>query len=193
MTSLLVFDDSDAAREGLRAVCAEAARGDRLVIMAPVIVPRSLPVDVPAGHIWRPVCRAEVRLQHARALADALSADTPRCQFVRIHARDLASAVAHGANRYHADTILLARPTVFWRRFSLQHRTILTILRSAPCGVRILDSARPGEDGPGRATQPARDAATVPTLSCLHPRRSHVDQTNGGERMIVDQGRHHAS
>ena len=117
MTTLLVFDDSDAARDGLRAACAEAAPEERLVIMAPVMVPASLPVNVSAGDIWRSVCRAEVRLHHARALADALSADATRCAFARIHARDLAGAVVCGANRYHADTILIARPTVFWRRF----------------------------------------------------------------------------
>jgi hypothetical protein len=193
MTTLLVFDDSDAARDGLRAVCAEAAPGDRLVIMAPVIVPASLPVNLPAGDIWRPVCRAEVRLHHACALADALSADATRCVFARIHARDLASAVAHGANRYHADTILLARPTVFWRRFSLRHRTIPAILQSAPCSIRILDGARPGEDGPGWPTQPARNAATVPALSRLHPRLSREDQTGAGAQVIAIKERHHAS
>lgn len=192
MTTLLVFDDSDAARDGLRAACAEAAPEERLVIMAPVMVPASLPVNVSAGDIWRSVCRAEVRLHHARALADALSADATRCAFARIHARDLAGAVVCGANRYHADTILIARPTVFWRRFSLRHRTIPAILRSAPCEVRILDGARP-----------ARDAATVPTLSRLHPRllrpialdadirHSHANQA--GAQVIAIKERHHAS
>jgi hypothetical protein len=193
MTTLLVFDDSDAARDGLRAACAEVAPGERLVIMAPVIVPASLPVNVSAGDIWRSVCRAEVRLHHARALADALSADATRCAFARIHARDLASAVAYGANRYHADTILLARPTIFWRRFSLRHRTIPAILRSAPCEVRILDGARPDERGPGWPTQPARDAARTPALSHLHPRLSPVDQAGAGAQVIAIKERHHAS
>jgi hypothetical protein len=193
MITLLVFDDSDAARDGLRAACAEAAPGDRLVIMAPVIVPASLPVNAPAGSIWRPVCRAEMRLHHARALVDALSADATRCAFARIHARDLASAVAYGANQYHAETILLARPTVFWRRFSLRYRTIPAILRSAPCGVRILDGARPGESGLGWPTQPARDAAPVPALSCLHPQLSREDQTGAGAQVIAMKERHHAS
>ncbi len=205
MNTLLIFDDSDAARDVLRDLREEAGPEDRVTVIVPVIVPSSLPVDVPAGDVWRQVCRAEVRLAHAREIVgDATNLGAP-CQYVRIQAYDLAAATVHGARCYDADTILFPEPRPFWERLAARHRVIPAILQHAPCGVRVItatsqphtDTEKSGQLAPETQAQARLSPALLAALRivAVNPaaRRSTAGGSEGAGRQIAEKERPHAS
>lgn len=112
--------------------------GDCLIVMAPIIVPRSLPVAVDAGTIWKQVCQAERRLFHAREAAERILPTGVTLRFVRVQARDQATAIRTGATHYRADLILLDAPKGFRGVLALHFGAIAAVLRNAPCNVRFV-------------------------------------------------------
>lgn len=112
--------------------------GDRVTVMASVVVPGGLPVDVDAGAIWKVICQAERRLFHARQEAERIFPRTVTFRFVRVQARDQATAIRTGAIHYRADLILFDAPNGFRGALSLRFGTIAAALRNAPCNVRFV-------------------------------------------------------
>ena len=134
---LPIFDATRAERALIKA--REIMRpGDCLIVMAPIIVPRGLPVDVDAGMIWKQVCRAERRLLHARAAAERILPTGVTLRLVRVQARGVAAAVHTGAAHYDADLILLDLPSGLRGMFALRFGAIAAVCRHAPCAVQFV-------------------------------------------------------
>lgn len=130
--------DAAGTERALTEACRIVRPGDCLIVMAPIIVPRRLPVDVDAGMIWAPVCRAERRLFHAREMAERLLPTGVTLRCVRVQARDRVAAIRTGAAHYRADLLLLDVPRGLRGMLALHFGTIAAILRTTPCNVRFV-------------------------------------------------------
>jgi nucleotide-binding universal stress UspA family protein len=137
MNILVPFDNSDLARRALHEACRIAMPHDRMIVMAAVIVPEHLPVDVSTADVWERARAAGRCLREAHREV-VRSADGVACQFVRVHARDHVAAIVAGATNYEADTILIAQ----WATKRRLHATLFgdleKLLRVVPCDVRVL-------------------------------------------------------
>ncbi len=149
----------------LREVRQIARAGDRVTVMAAVIVPGGLPVDADAGTIWKQVCQAERRLFHAREAAERILPRTVMLRFVRVQARNHATAIRTGATHYRADLILLDAPKGFFGSLALRFGTIAAVLRNAPCNVRFVGTMATEEPG-ATVTEPVA-IAPFPTLHTI--------------------------
>src|SRR5438046_2847025 len=72
MNLFVPYDDSDLSRFALREACLMMTSRDAIIVMAAVIVPTSLDIDVSAGEVWKQTCTAEVQLQAARSYAEQM-------------------------------------------------------------------------------------------------------------------------
>lgn len=146
MNLFVPFDSSDLARIALADACRTLTPLDRLTVMAAIIVPASLEIGAPAGEIWRQTCRAEVRLAHAREYAERIAHFGAGLHCVRVQARTPVAAIIAGAIQYQADTIVLARHTGLCGSLASFFGPLPTILRHAPCMVRVLYAVAPSDD-----------------------------------------------
>lgn len=138
MHLFIPYFDACRTHTALRAAARIARPGDQVTIMAPVIVPGHLPVNVGAGAIWKQSCAAERQLFHARDEAEHLLPPTVRLDCRRVHARDRAAAIRAGALHYRADLILLDVPQGIRGALSLRFGLVAAVIRQAPCGVRLI-------------------------------------------------------
>ena len=156
MNLFVPYDDSDLSRFALREACLMMTSRDAVFVMAAVIVPTSLDIDVSAGEVWRQTCAAEIRLAAARAYAEQSDFGVePRC--VRVQAHTRATAIIAGATYYEADTILFAQRVGIRSRLASLFGPMHTVLRHAPCDVHVVYTA-----------------ATAAALRRPSPRRSTV-------------------
>lgn len=162
MHLLIPSFDATSAERALYEARRVAWPGDRVTVMAPVIVPSDLPVDVGAGEIWKRVCQAERRLFHARQDAERIFPCTVSFQLVRVQARDHAAAIRAGAAQYRADLILLDLPKGLRGALSLRFGTIAAVLRNAPCNVRFVGTMATEE-----SVAPSLKPIATPPLSTL--------------------------
>lgn len=140
MNLFVPYDDSDLSRFALREACLMMTSRDAIFVMAAVIVPTSLDIDVSAGEIWKQTCGAEVHLAAARAYAEQNDFGVDlRC--VRVQAHSRAGAIIAGATFYEADTILFAQRVGMRSRLASLFGPIHTVLRHAPCDVHIVYTA----------------------------------------------------
>lgn len=138
MRILVPYHDSGLGHHALHEACRIMTPLDDVVVMATVIVPSSLPVDVPPGEVWKQTCRAEVQLAQARTLAARFGCDGPEMCFVRIQAADPLAAVLAAAIWYAADTILLAGYAGVRGRLAAFFDPSAAVIRHAPCDVRVV-------------------------------------------------------
>lgn len=109
MNLFVPCDDSDLSRFALREACLMMTSRDTVFVMAAVIVPTTLDIDVSAGEVWRQTCGAERCLAAARAYAEQSDFGVDlRC--VRVQAHTRATAIIAGAIYYEADTNDPLRP-----------------------------------------------------------------------------------
>ncbi len=143
MNYLLVFDDSDGARAALHRLRRAARPGDMLHVLATVHLPASTPEDVSAGLIWRHVCRAEVRLHHAREIAGNVTPAGIPVRYARVQGHHLAATIAQCAATITANVILLPEARTPLRRFVFRTRFLPTLTRLAPCVVEVIGQFSP--------------------------------------------------
>jgi hypothetical protein len=127
--------DSDAA---ISAALAIAQSGDTVIVTAAVNVPSHLSLDVPAGVVWRQVCRAERVLHWARRFADWHAPDGVHLRYTRIQGRSYAHVALAGATNLGADLMLIAKPPGIRGTLSTWFGTIRGVLDGAPCAVRVI-------------------------------------------------------
>ncbi|MHB8644635.1 MAG: hypothetical protein ACYDAR_02465 [Thermomicrobiales bacterium] len=153
--------------------------GDRVTVMAPVIVPGGLPVDVGAGAIWKQSCQAEQRLFHAREAAERILPGTVALRFVRVQARDRATAIRTGALHYGADLILLDVPEGVRGALSLRFGAIAAVIRQPPCTVRFVGTLTEPESLSSPETP--RVVTPFPTLRTIAVNPA-LASSGGGDR-----------
>jgi hypothetical protein len=136
--------------------------GDRVTVMAPVVVPGDLPVDVDAGAIWKRVCEAERHSLHAREDAERIFPSAVNIRAVRVQARDRASAILTGAAHYEADLILLPIREGLRGALALRFGTIAEVVRYATCNLRLVGAADGGMQRAQAATRPNAAEAARP-------------------------------
>ncbi len=138
MHIFIPYFDASSAENALSEASRIARPGDRVTMMAAVIVPSGLPVDAEAGTIWKQVCRAERQLFHARDVAERTLPRTVALRFVRVQARNRPTAIRTGAAHYRADLVLLDAPKGLRSALSLRFGIIAAVLRDAPWNVRFV-------------------------------------------------------
>jgi nucleotide-binding universal stress UspA family protein len=126
---------SDAA---LSAALHIAGPGDTVTVAAAVNVPAHLPLDAPAGIIWKQVCRAERTLHGARQFAERHAPAGVRLQYTRIQGRSFAHVALAGAANLDADLIVIPKPAGMRGRLSAWCGTLRGVLDGAPCPVRVI-------------------------------------------------------
>ena len=146
MHLLIPFLDTRTFDAAFAGMLRDAACGDRVTVIAPVIVPGALPVDVDAGMIWKRVCRAEVRLAHARQVAERVNPRGVRFAFIRVRARDSAAAIIAGAAHVRADCIVLTPASGIRGILAEYFGARRTVRRDAHCPVCITSAALPAND-----------------------------------------------
>ncbi|MGI8858042.1 MAG: universal stress protein [Thermomicrobiales bacterium] len=140
MNLFVPYDDSDLSRFALREACLMMTSRDAIFVMAAVIVPMALDIDVPAGEVWKQTCGAEVHLAAARSYAEQIDFGVDlRC--VRVQAHTRAGAIIGGATYYEADAIFFAQRVGMRSRLASFFGPIHTVLRHAPCDVHIVYTA----------------------------------------------------
>ncbi len=186
MNLFVPYDDSDLSRFALREACLMMTSRDTIFVMAAVIVPTSLDIDVSAGEVWKQTCRAEVCLAAARAYAEQMDFGVD-LHCVRVQAHTRVTAIIAGATYYEADTILFAQRVGIRSRLASLFGLVHTVLRHAPCDVHVVYTAATAESlhrpSPRRSTvvrltppiasnTSARDVQRVP--------RNYPVQQHGG-------------
>lgn len=164
MRILIPSFDTVSTDRALAEACRIVQPGDQVIVMAPVIVPGDLPVDVGAGSIWRRTCEAEQRLFHAREAAERALPRTVDLRIARVQARDHATAILTGATRYAVDLILLAMRDRPRRTFAMRFGTFASVRQHARCDVRIVDREVDGtpQGAPVRVARPRAILHAVP-------------------------------
>lgn len=160
MNLFVPYDDSDLSRFALREACLMMTSRDAIFVMAAVIVPMSLDIDVSAGEVWKQTCTAEVQLEAARSYAEQIDFGVD-LHCVRVQAHTLAGAIIAGATYYEADTILFAQRVGMRSRLASLFGPVHTVLRHAPCDVHIVYTAATSES----LRRPAARQSTVVRLT----------------------------
>jgi nucleotide-binding universal stress UspA family protein len=149
--------DLEETEHALALACRLAAdRGARVVMVAPLVVERELPLD---AHFEQERAELEARLEVA---AGAVSADgvTLRREIVRTRPGQVGEDVARIAAEHRAELLVVGAPVEsrrgFRRAFS---RDILLLLRVAPCRVLIATGPVAGH---GSAARPEFSKILVP-------------------------------
>jgi nucleotide-binding universal stress UspA family protein len=156
MNLFVPYDDSDLSRFALREACLMMTSRDAIFVMAAVVVPMSLDIDVSAGEVWKQTCSAEVHLAAARSYAEQIDFDVDlRC--VRVQAHTRVGAIIAGAIYYEADTIYFAQRTGMRSRLASFFGPIHSVLRHAPCDVHIVYTAAASES----LHRPSRQSTVV--------------------------------
>ncbi len=141
MHLFIPYFDATSAENALHEARLIARPGDRVFVMATVVVPNDLPVDVGAGEIWKRVCKAERQLFHAREVAERILPGGVALRFVRVQARDQVAAIRAGVAHYGADLLLFDVPRGLRGTLALRFGTLAAVLRDAPCNVRFVGTA----------------------------------------------------
>jgi hypothetical protein len=159
---ILVADSDGTSSDAVLSAALQAAKpGDTVIVAAAVNVPSHLPVDVPAGEVWKQVCRAERVLHWARRFAEWHAPDGVRVQYTRIQGRSFAHVALAGATNLDADLIVIGKPGGIRGRLSFWFGTLRGVLDGAPCAVRVIaPDATPAVDAP-----PARPRSLDPFAS----------------------------
>jgi nucleotide-binding universal stress UspA family protein len=167
--------DSEETEHALDLACRLAAdRGARVVLVAPLVVERELPLN---AHMDGALTRLKGRLESAAAVASSYGVGVRR-EIVRIRSGCLGEDVARVAAEHRAELVVVGAPVESRRGFQRSFpRGVLLLVRDAPCRVMIatgpvVAGARttvpPWHDGVARRT--SSSAFSGRTLSS--PRRT---------------------
>ena len=146
-----------------------ADRGARIVLVAPLVVARELPLD---AHFAQEVGRLRKRLDAATAVADSYGVRVRR-RIVRTRSGQLGEDVAALAAEYRAELVVVGAPVASRRGFrDAFPREVMLLARDAPCRVMIAtgpvaagapSTFRPWHDGDGRRTSSNGSSAPTPS------------------------------
>jgi nucleotide-binding universal stress UspA family protein len=149
--------DLEETEHALALACRLAAdRGARVVVVAPLVVERELPLD---AHFEQERAELETRLETAAGAVSARGV-TLRREIVRTRPGQIGDDIARIAAEHRAELLVVGAPVEsrrgFRRAFS---REVLLLLRAAPCRVLIATGPVAGH---GSAAQPEFSRVLVP-------------------------------
>jgi nucleotide-binding universal stress UspA family protein len=127
--------DQEETEHALDLACRLAAdRGARIVLVAPLVVERELPID---AHMDGTLTSLKERLECATAVASSYGVAVRR-EIVRTRPGSLGEDVARVALERRAELVVVGAPVESRRGFNRAFpREVLLLLRDAPCRVMI--------------------------------------------------------
>ena len=159
--------DREETEHALDLACRLAAdRGARIVLVAPAILERELPIN---AHLDGQLATLEERLESATALASSYGVGVRR-EIVRTRPGSFGEEVARVAAERRAELVVVGAPVESRRGFQRAFpREVLLLLRDAPCRVMIATGPVAGRRGsvtvPGTTVPPWHDAVARRTSS----------------------------
>ena len=139
-----------------------ADRGARVVLVAPLVVERELPLE---AHFDAEIAELKERLDSAAALADSYGVSVRR-EIVRTRPGRLGEDVARAAAEHRAELVVVGAPVESRRGFKHAFpREVLTLIRAAPSRVMV-------------ATGPEVGRATATATTTVAARSSRDGRTS---------------
>jgi nucleotide-binding universal stress UspA family protein len=178
--------DSEETEHALDLACRLAAdRGARVVLVAPLLVERELPLN---ARMDGELSGLKERLEHAAAVASSYGVAVRR-EIVRTRPGRLGEDVARAAAERKAELVVVGAPVESRRGFQREFpREVLLLVRDAPCRVMIATgpvaagartTVPPWHDGVARRT--SSSASSGRTLSS--PRRTGTSARRSTTRL----------
>jgi nucleotide-binding universal stress UspA family protein len=166
---LLDRDETEHARD---LACRLAAdRGARIVLVAPLVVERELPLD---AHMDVSLTALKRRLESAEAVAGSYGVGVQR-EIVRTRPGSFGEEVARVAAERRAELVVVGAPVESRRGFHRAFpREVLLLLRDAPCRVMIATGpvAGVGATAAGTTVPPWHDGVARPSSSSASSERT---------------------
>jgi nucleotide-binding universal stress UspA family protein len=162
--------DSEETEHALDLACRLAAdRGARVVLVAPLVVDRELPLN---AHMDGKLTLLKERLESAAAVASSYGVGVRR-EIVRTRPGSLGENVACVAAERRAELVVVGAPVESRRGFQRAFpREVLLLVRDAPCRVMIATgpvaagartTVPPWHDGVGRRTSSSAFSGRTPS------------------------------
>jgi nucleotide-binding universal stress UspA family protein len=164
--------DRDETEHALDLACRLAAdRGARIVLVAPLVVERELPLD---AHMDGSLTALKRRLESAEAVAGSYGVGVQR-EIVRTRPGSFGEEVARVAAERRAELVVVGAPVESRRGFHRAFpREVLLLLRDAPCRVMIATGpvAGVGATAAGTTVPPWHDGVARPSSSSASSERT---------------------
>ena len=164
--------DREETEHALDLACRLAAdRGARIVLVAPLVVERELPLD---AHMDGPISRLKARLESAAVVASSYGV-TVRSEIVRTRPGSLGEEVARVAAERRAELVVVGAPVESRRGFRRAFpREVLLLVRAAPCRVLVATGPVAGRGATAARTTvpPWHDGAARPSSSSASSERT---------------------
>jgi nucleotide-binding universal stress UspA family protein len=157
--------DQEETEHALDLACRLAAdRGARIVLVAPAVLPRELPID---AHLDGQLVSLKQRLESAAAVANSYGVAVRR-EIVRTRPGSFGDEVVRVAAERRAELVVVGAPVESRRGFHRAFpREVLLLLRDAPCRVMIATGPVAGAGATALHTRvaPWHDGAARPSSS----------------------------
>jgi len=158
--------DREETEHALDLACRLAAdRGARVVLVAPLVVERELPLN---AHMDGRLADVGVRLESAAAMAGSYGVGVRR-EIVRTRAGSLGEDVVRVAAEHRAELVVVGAPVESRRGFRRAFpREVLLLVREAPCRVMIATgpvARKRGATAARTTVPPWHDGAARPSSS----------------------------
>jgi len=165
--------DGEETEHAIDLACRLAAdRGARVVLVAPAVLERELPIN---AHLGGQLVGLKERLEQAAAIAASYGVAVQR-EIVRTRPVSLGEAVARVATERRAELVVVGAPVESRRGFHRAFpREVLLLLRDAPCRVMIATGPVVGAGATARGT-------TVPPWHGGVARRTSSSASSGRTR-----------
>jgi len=180
--------DREETEHALDLACRLAAdRGARIVLVAPAVLERELPLN---AHLDGTLTDLKERLESAAAVASSYGVGVRR-EIVRTRPGRLGEDVARVAAERRAELVVVGAPVDSRRGFRRPFpHEILLLLRDAPCRVMIATGPVAGAGATARSTRvaPWHDGAVRPSSSSASSERTRSSRpptATSGRRSIT--------
>jgi nucleotide-binding universal stress UspA family protein len=162
--------DREETEHALDLACRLAAdRGARVVLVAPAVLERELPID---AHLDGQLVSLKERLESATAVASSYGVDVRR-EIVRTRPGSLGEEVARVAAERRAELVVVGAPVESRRGFHRAFpREVLLLLRDAPCRVMIATGPVVGATAARNTVPPWHDGVARPSNSSASSERT---------------------
>jgi nucleotide-binding universal stress UspA family protein len=162
--------DREETEHALDLACRLAAdRGARVLLVAPLVVERELPLN---AHMDGRLAELKERLESATAVAASYGVSVRR-ELVRTRPGSLGEDIARVAAERRAELVVVGAPVASRRGFSRAFsRDVLLLVRDAPCRVMIATGPVVGATAARNTVPPWHDGVARPSNSSASSERT---------------------